>query len=424
MEYESSDEKTIRLPYPVIARIVAITLMILICPLMGAAQESLYIPPIGNDQDLFPDTFVQLDPNEVDLGDCSNLTWNVTNAERVIIDPGIGSVGLAGFISVCPEDNTKYMLTAFNGIYSTHDYDILEVHKPRDVIDVIDDGTRISAINRSDFSISNVADGDRVPQIMTIIGECPSDLEEDIWLFVVSPNGLYYPQSADACNISWHTPKVETRWEARVGFGQPEGVGEYFGLVLTVADQNASRSINEALKSWCDDGVYTGWKRLPPGVTEIQRITVVRRTDTWAPPPKISNADLRGEASFYNISEDETVPFQMNIDGNCSIDRGGDIWVLVYPTNARWYPQSINACGGVHTLVVGEAWQTTGTFGSEDGNIDEPFDLVVVMADDAASRLLDGMQKAWCEADDYPGLLTIELPQGIEEKDRVRVYRR
>lgn len=425
MGYACSDHKTVRF-FPLnVLKVVALTLMISISSLIGLALGDPIVPIIPDDPDLFPDAVIQVNPKEVDLGGCSELTWKVTNGEGALIDHGIGSVDLTGSISVCPEENTTYTLKAFNGTYFTLDYDTLVVAESKVVESVINDGEGVSEIKISDFSISNVVDGDRVPQIMTIIGDCPLDLEEDIWLFVISPNGLYYPQSPDACNASWSTPKIGGRWEARVGLGQPGDVGEYFGIVLTVADQNASREISDALRLWCNEGVYTGWKRLPPGVMEIQRITVIRNADIWAPAPNISNANLRGDVSFSNISEDDPVPFQMKIDGNCTRDHEGDIWVLVYPTNARWYPQSINPESGVHTLEANGTWRTMGTFGGVDSNIGEPFDVVVVLANDTASKKFAEKQREWSETEPpyYPGLLTIELPQGIEEKDRVRVYR-
>jgi hypothetical protein len=425
MEDGYPDKKGIGLSFLTVLSGLTLILIIVICSSTCVVSQSLDIPVSDvHYWGPFPNVSIAADPNEIYVGDCSSLTWDVTNAENVLIDPGLGSVELIGSISVCPESTTTYTLKACNGLFCTRDYVTLNVKDLNDGSDDIIGGERILASNNSDISISNVADGDRVPQILTLIGRYPSDLKEDIWVFVVAPNGLYYPQSINACDSKWRTPKVDGKWEVRVGFGQPEEVGEYYGLVLTVADQNASRDISDTLKLWCDSGVYTGWNRLPPGVTEVRRITVVRNPDIFAPAPNISDVHLNGEVSFFNISENDTVPFQMNIDGNCTSDLGGEIWVLVYPTNARWYPQSVNPCGGVHTFEADGTWRTMGTFGGEESNIGEPFDVVVVLANESASKKLDEKQKEWCEAGDYKGFYTIELPQGIEEKDRVRVYRK
>jgi hypothetical protein len=58
------------------------------------------------------------------------------------------------------------------------------------------------------------------------------------------------------------------------------------------------------------------------------------------------------------------------------------------------------------------------------GNVGEPFDIVVVLANANANTALDATQKQWCQANNYLGWLTIELPEGIAEKDRIRVYRK
>ncbi|HPJ30062.1 MAG TPA: hypothetical protein PLZ42_01580 [Methanothrix sp.] len=393
-------------------------IMAMCSPIISVSDGNGIKPPIVRYcWDAFPNVSVSVDPS--DEPGCFNLVFK--SDQRISVDHDVGAVELTGSRLVCPENLTTYEIIVSSGSVKTTDYKSVS---PDNV--TVDLGY-LQTMNKSDFSISNVADGDRVPQILTLMGTCPTDLKEDIWVFVVAPNGLYYPQSPDACNISWRTPKVNGRWEARVGFGQPEEVGEYFGLVLTVADQNASRDISDTLNLWCEDGVYTGWKRLPPGVAEAQRITVVRNAEIWAPAPNISNANLHGEVSFINISKNDPanpVPVQMNIDGNCTSDHEGDIWVLVYPTSARWYPQSISPCGGVHTFEANETWRTTVTFGGVDKNIGEPFDIVAVLANRTASNFFDKKQREWCEADNYTGYLTIELPQGIEEKDRVRVYRK
>jgi hypothetical protein len=390
-------------------------LIIAICSSIFAISDGSGMTPPPPQPEAFPNVSVSVEPS--DEPDCCYLVFK--GDESISVDHGVGSVELTGSISVCPENSTTYTITVSRGNFTTKD------SIPVNIDNVTADLGRLPTVIKSDFSISNVEDGDRVPQILTLMGTCPPDLKEDIWIFVISPNGLYYPQSPDACNISWRTPNVNGRWETRVGFGQPEEVGAYFGLVLTVADREASENISDSLKEWCDSGVYTGWKRLPPGVTEVQRITVVRNPDIFAPAPNISDTRLRGDVSFANISENDTVPFHMDIDGNCTNDLDGDIWVLVYPTNARWYPQSINP-GVVDTFKAGGTWRTTGYFGGKESNFGEPFDVVVVLANGTASRTFSEKQRAWSETEtpNYPGLLTIELPPGIEEKDRVRVYRR
>lgn len=53
-------------------------------------------------------------PNPIDVGQCSTLSWNTTDADHVTLDPGFGEVLRNGSRSVCPTATTTYTLTAFS----------------------------------------------------------------------------------------------------------------------------------------------------------------------------------------------------------------------------------------------------------------------------------------------------------------------
>ncbi len=54
-------------------------------------------------------------PTNINSGQPSTLTWNVTGATAVTIAPGLGSVALQGSSPVSPTQTTTYLLTASNG---------------------------------------------------------------------------------------------------------------------------------------------------------------------------------------------------------------------------------------------------------------------------------------------------------------------
>jgi len=54
------------------------------------------------------------DPQVIDAGGTSTLTWEVSDATTVTISPGVGSVALIGTFVVSPEETTTYTLTASN----------------------------------------------------------------------------------------------------------------------------------------------------------------------------------------------------------------------------------------------------------------------------------------------------------------------
>jgi hypothetical protein len=54
------------------------------------------------------------DPQVIESGGTSTLTWEVSDATTVTISPGVGSVALIGTFVVSPEETTTYTLTATN----------------------------------------------------------------------------------------------------------------------------------------------------------------------------------------------------------------------------------------------------------------------------------------------------------------------
>jgi peptidoglycan-associated lipoprotein len=52
------------------------------------------------------------EPSSIERGQSSTLSWNVTNANQITIDNGVGTVQATGSKSVYPNDTTTYKLTA------------------------------------------------------------------------------------------------------------------------------------------------------------------------------------------------------------------------------------------------------------------------------------------------------------------------
>ena len=51
-------------------------------------------------------------PAEIPPGQCSTLTWSLTNVTKATIDPGVGAVAASGSKQVCPTETTQYLMTA------------------------------------------------------------------------------------------------------------------------------------------------------------------------------------------------------------------------------------------------------------------------------------------------------------------------
>ena len=93
-----------------------------------------------------------------------------------------------------------------------------------------------------------------------------------------------------------------------------------------------------------------------------------------------------------------------------------DIWIIIRPTDDRYYPQSDHT--NTSYKRDGE-WQVITRFGGDKG---EPYDLIVYEADSTASSFFGSTLTKWKEADDYPGLELEEIPAGAKEVERLVIY--
>ncbi len=95
-----------------------------------------------------------------------------------------------------------------------------------------------------------------------------------------------------------------------------------------------------------------------------------------------------------------------------------DIWVVIRPTDDKYYPQSDHT--NTSYKRDGE-WQVVTRFG---GDLGEAYDLIIYEADSIASSFFSSTIKKWKEAEDYPGLQLNEIPASAKEVDRLKVYSR
>ena len=95
-----------------------------------------------------------------------------------------------------------------------------------------------------------------------------------------------------------------------------------------------------------------------------------------------------------------------------------DIWVMIRPTDDRYYPQSDHT--NTSYKRDGE-WQVVTRFG---GDLGEAYDLIIYEADSTASSFFSETIEKWKVADDYPGLKLEEIPAGATELDRLKIYTR
>jgi len=92
-----------------------------------------------------------------------------------------------------------------------------------------------------------------------------------------------------------------------------------------------------------------------------------------------------------------------------------DIWVLLKPSDEKFYPQSDHT--NTSYKRDGE-WQVITRFGGDKG---ESYDIIVYETDTIASNFFSTTIQKWKDALSYPGLEMEELPKGAIEVDRLTV---
>lgn len=93
-----------------------------------------------------------------------------------------------------------------------------------------------------------------------------------------------------------------------------------------------------------------------------------------------------------------------------------DIWVVLRPTDDKYYPQSDHT--NTSFKIDGE-WQVVTRFG---GDLGEAYDIIVYEADAEASKFFSETIEKWKEKEEYIGLTLEELPAGATEMERIKVY--
>ncbi len=92
-----------------------------------------------------------------------------------------------------------------------------------------------------------------------------------------------------------------------------------------------------------------------------------------------------------------------------------DIWVLLRPSNDRFYPQSDHT--NTSYKRNGE-WQVITRFGGDQG---ESYEIIVYETDQAASQFFSTTIEEWKQMESYPGLERENIPAGAVEVDGIKV---
>ena len=145
---------------------------------------------------------------------------------------------------------------------------------------------------------------------------------------------------------------------------------------------------------------------------------------TQIPPGQVETVAIENKKPIeYPVKSIQVISPLQGDTVNCRILTMGvypkghnkDIWVLLKPSDEKYYPQSDDT--NTSFKHNGE-WQVITRFGGDQGEL---FDIAIFEADAAASEFFSNTIAEWKAAEDYPGLELEELPAGAVEVDRISV---
>ena len=104
----------------------------------ATAQVSVMVLPAAGTSSM-PLISFDASPATIDAGAPATLTWNVSGATSIIIEPGVGSVSPSGFAEVTPSATTTYTLTATADGSTVTATTTVTIHEPENFIILMPD---------------------------------------------------------------------------------------------------------------------------------------------------------------------------------------------------------------------------------------------------------------------------------------------
>jgi len=150
-------------------------------------------------------------------------------------------------------------------------------------------------------------------------------------------------------------------------------------------------------------GAHTEFITMPP---QIEQVETGNKLKVEFPVKKVQIiSPLEGEAISCRVLAMGVYPDKHD----------KDIWILLKPSDNRYYPQSDHTNT---TFKRNGEWQVITRYGGDKG---EAYDMIAYEADAAASQFFSDTIQKWKDAESYPGLKLEEIPKGATEVDRIEV---
>jgi hypothetical protein len=114
-------------------------------------------------------------------------------------------------------------------------------------------------------TITSPQEGMAVPETTQVTGTYNTAVLDDnhhLWLLVITPDSLVYPQASHGCpggqRESIPFSAIDNTWTMTIRLGGPPDVGKSFRLVLALVDEAGNTFLNEKYDGWCETMSFPG----------------------------------------------------------------------------------------------------------------------------------------------------------------------
>jgi len=155
----------------------------------------------------------------------------------------------------------------------------------------------------------------------------------------------------------------------------------------------------------------------PPQPGECPFDEIPYRTSIEGPPVDVEVSIESIPNCADNLPTAASIPLRGTYSGDLA---GKEIWILVYPPNVVYYPQSEDACRNLPAQFANGQWSTIIRLGRP--GVPEAFHVVAVVTDvgSPASEAFRNYLTVGCNTGNYQGLMLV--PVGATELDSIIVH--
>jgi len=150
-------------------------------------------------------------------------------------------------------------------------------------------------------------------------------------------------------------------------------------------------------------GAHTEFITMPP---QIEQVATGNRLQVELPVKKVQ---------IISPLDGDSISCRVLAMGVYPASHDKDIWILLKPSDNRYYPQSDHT--NTSFKRNGE-WQVITRYGGDKG---EAYDMIAYETDASASQFFSDTIQSWKDMKSYPGLKLEEIPKGATEVDRIVV---